>query len=245
MIHLILDAYIEKTKYELKRLKPFHFEMVLLIIFFVLIVVFVILAEFINKLWTIGAIISSILFVILISVGNKKLRRMTIERFYRYNVRLDNLKEILMSFKFSKSKTIDEKDKDKMENFAEKETWYSAERIKYLAKMCDNLNHNNSMLSDKSIVFLKTYGFAVLSFAAGVIAEKASLEISLTLAIWVFLIIACYFALVKLNDLINFLLFKNNSREKVMELKSDLMDLLLRDFPESAELELKEMMNVE
>lgn len=236
MINLILDAYIEKTKYELKRLKPFLFEMVLLIIFFVLIVVFVILTEFINKLWTIGAIISSIFFFILISVGNKKLRRMTIERFYRYNVRLDNLKEILMSFKFSKSKTIDEK--DKMENFAEKETWYSAERIKYLIKMCDALNYNNSMASDKSLVFLKTSAFAVLGFAAGVIAEKASLDVSLTFATYALIIIFVCFGLGKLNDAIN-------SREKIMGLKSDLMDLLLRDFPESAELEFKEMIKVE
>lgn len=243
MIHLILDAYIEKTKYELKRLKPFHFEMVLLIIFFVLMVVFVILTEFINKLWTIGIIISFISFYILISVGNKKLRRMTIERFYRYNVRLDKLKEILMSFKFSKSKTIDEK--DKMENFAEKETWYSAERIKYLIKMCDALNYNNSMASDKSLVFLKTSAFPVLSFAAGVIAEKASLEISLTLAVWALFIILCCFALVKFNDLLNFLFFKSDSREKIMGLKSDLMDLLLRDFPESAELEITEVITIQ
>lgn len=237
MIYLILDAYIAATKTKMKYFMP----LILALILLALMGASLILACMFTPLWLIGFIVFIVMFFWFLWSQNNKLMNNAKTRFEHYNIKLDKLKEILQSFSFSDSLA----NSDSLAKKEKKNSWYSAERIKYLAKMCDNLNHNNSMVSDKSIVFLKTYGFAVLGFAAGVIAEKASLEISLTLAIWVFLIIACCFALVKLNDLINFLLFKNNSREKIMELKSDLMDLLLRDFPENAELELKEMIKVE
>lgn len=231
MIYLILDAYIAATKTKMEHSKSF----ILAIIFLALMGACLILAYIFTPWWIVGAIVFSVMLIVFLCFHNKKLMNNAKTRFEHYNIKLDKLKEILQSFSFSDSLAKNKK----------KNNWYSAERIKYLIKMCAALNYNNSMASDKSLVFFKTSAFAVLGFAAGVIAQKASLEISLTLAIWVFLIIACYFALVKLNDLINFLLFKNNSREKIMGLKSDLMDLLLRDFPESAELELKEMIKVE
>lgn len=231
MIYLILDAYIAATKTKMKYLKFF----ILAIIFLALMGACSILAYVFTPWWIIGTIVFTVMLFVLLWVHNKKLMDNAKSRFACYNIEVDKLKEILQSFSFSDSSKDNE----------EKNSWYSADRIKYLIEMCDKASYNMSFKSDKVLMGFKTSFSAILGFASGSILKETNLSINLYIIGVALVVVFCIYALIKLGELINSLFFKNSSSENVAELHSVLMDLLVRDFPESAQLEFKEMIKVE
>ena len=228
MIQLILDAYIEKTKYKITQPVAFVLAMVSLISA----LVFTILGYIINKCFFIGLIISVFFIFLIITESCKKDRIRVNQRVIGHNERLDKLKDILLSFTF----TDDKKSKKKNDKNS---SWYSSNKIKYLVSMCDNLLYRNNHSSDKIFTTMKTPIFSVLGFAIGGIFEKATIEEIITITFVILIFIVFIFMLSWLNNFLNTVCFKNNSIERIADLKLDLLDLLARDFPESLDLEIK------
>lgn len=218
MIYLVLDAFIETTK---SKYRTFIIvEMLLLII----IVIFLLLSYAIHILFVIGACITMIsFFVILISKDVQK-RKQVQHRYSEYDKRLNELASILSSFSFFNVDNVSG-------------NWYSADRIKYLIKMCDNLIHQNSEENNVNLAFLKPSIIAIIGFGAGVLAEKATLEINLTIGFIALTVVILIYCFGEIKEILNNILFKSNSSEEIMKLKSALMDLLMRDFSESDGLE--------
>lgn len=229
MIRLILDAYIAKIKTNKKMSKLEIFILVLIIAMLVLCPIFLYCIFAFHKMWAIGYFLSFILLIGACAFYDKKLRDRTNERFYQYNARLDMLKDILMSFNFVNCNTN------------KNETWYSPERMKYLINMCDNLINTHSIMNNKIFISLKPSIFAIFSFASGIIVEKASLKDSLEIVVFATFIVICIGVFIKFDEILDDIFFKSNSQGKIMELKSDLIELLIRDFPKSVDLELKEV----
>ena len=218
MIYLVLDAYI-------LNVKPRYYRFLFLsLILLGLFVAFVLLAMSIHMLFAIGSIISLLAFVAVLAIHEFTKRQKVDGRYNNYNEDLNKLKNILNSFSLSSSARCDEG------------TWYNQDRIKYLIKMCDSIVNVNKQEKQNNLVPLKTGIIGIVGFSSGVIAEKASIEISLALAFIAIMIIIAYCVLEEVCKLINLFLFKSNSMEEIMNLKSSLMDLLIRDFPDSADL---------
>lgn len=217
MIYLVIDSYIKKVKPKYDRF------LVLPIICLVLAIAFAFLAA-LNSLWfSIGLLLSLILFTILLSIQEKLKRNRISERYNVYNDTLNILVAILSSFTCLPSEHY--------------KTWYNADRIKYLIRMCDLLVCESVHKTNKD--FLKNGIIAVLSFGAGVITQKASLLINFqifVIAVFLVIIIYCFNELI---IMIRDFLFKSSSIEIILSLKYSLMDLLMRDFPDSAELSLE------
>lgn len=224
MIYLVLDAFIETEK------NPFIKIMIAELILFAIVITFLILSCVLNPLFIIGfGVTLLILFIVLIRHNNKR-RKIVNKRFENYNNILNALAEILQNLRFVNK----ENNQDKIE-----EDWYSAERIKYLIAMCDNLIRVKEKGKSKGSVFLKPAIIAIMGFGAGIFAEKATLEVNIVIALCALVIvifISCFF---EIADIINDFFIKSNSSEEILNLKSALMDLLLRDFPESANIELE------
>lgn len=100
MIQLILDAYIEKTKYKTSK----YVALALVIIFSILMIVCMVLGYTIDKLFYIGLIISVLSIIAVVSISCKIDRTKVKQRSIEHNERLDKLKDILLSFTFTDSK---------------------------------------------------------------------------------------------------------------------------------------------
>ena len=218
MIYLVLDYYIKMVKPKYNRF------LIIPIFFLVLVIVFMLLASL--SLWfCIGIIISLMAFFISLSVQERHNRKRISERYKAYNDDLNKLVGILSSFSYLSS--------------GNNITWYNSDRVKYLIKMCDLMAYENVHKTRTSNEFLKSGFIAVLSFGAGVFAEKASLETNLQIIVIAIFLILTIYSINELIKMIDDFLFKSNSIEIILKLKYSLMDLLMRDFPDSAELGLE------
>ena len=215
MIYLVLDAFIEKTK------SKYRMFLLVEILLLVATIVFLVLSYIIHLVFATGVCISMAAFFVILIAQDTRKRKNVQQRFISYDKSLNELADILRSFSFPNGNNTNE-------------NWYSSERIKYLIKMCDSLICKNVEDKNKSSVFLKPAIIAVVGFGAGVIAEKASLEINLAIGFIALMVIIFIYCFCEIGEIFNNIFFKSNSSEEIMRLKSALMDLLLRDFPESA-----------
>lgn len=220
MIYLVLDSFIVKSKSQYRKV------LIAELIILAVAIVFLILSCVCNVFCAIGSGAALLLFFIILIVHDIKKRKEVDKRFDDYNSSLDELANILRNFLFSNEDNTNE-------------NWYSADRIKYLIKMCDNLIYTNIENKNKTIKFLKSAIIAIIGFGAGILAEKASLEINIVIGFVALVVVILIYCFSEIGEILNNLLFKSDSSEEIMNLKSALMDLLLRDFPESANLELE------
>lgn len=228
MIQLILDAYIEKTKYKTSK----YVALALVIIFSILMIVCMVLGYTIDKLFFIGLIVSFLSIIAVVSISCKIDRTKVEQRSIEHNERLDKLKDILSAFTFTDNKGS--KKKNNKNN-----SWYSSNRIKYLVNMCDNLLYRNNHNGDKIFTSMKAPIFSVLGFAAAAILEKSTIEEIVIITLVILMSIVLIYLLPWIDNFINFVCIKSNSIERIADLKLDLLDLLARDFPESLDLEIK------
>lgn len=225
MIQLILDAYIEKTKYKLSK----YVALALVIIFSILVIVCMVLCYTVDRLFFIGLIVSFLSIIAVVSISCKIDRTKVKQRSIEHNERLDKLKDILLSFTFTNNK--DSKNKNN--------SWYSSNRIKYLVNMCDNFLYRNNHNGDKIFISMKAPIFSVLGFAAAAILEKSTIEEIVIITLVILMSIVLIYLLPWIDNFINFVCIKSNSIKRIADLKLDLLDLLARDFPESLDLEIK------
>lgn len=212
MIYLVLDAFITKNKIQYVQL-----------FIAILTIFFLIMGLWVKLVFLICTLICVITHMVILKIQECKKRKNVKNRFQEYNCNLDRLVSILRSFKTS--------------DFSNK-SWYSSEGIKYLIQMCDFLICNKSK-KDKGFEIFKTAMLPIIGFIAAVFADKATLETNLTIwIIAIFIVVACYFVY-EITALIYILLFKSNDPEEITRLKMSLMDLLLRDFSETVELDFK------
>lgn len=102
MIQLILDAYIEKTKYKLSKNDTLKITLAMISIISAL--VFMALGLNKNKYYFIG-LIASVLFLSIIIAKSCNNNKTTVkQRSIEHNERLDKLKDILSSFTFTDNK---------------------------------------------------------------------------------------------------------------------------------------------
>lgn len=222
MITLILDAFIAKNKIQYLKL------IIACVVSLISSCVFFWLTLKLTYMFLIGVIASVIAFFAFLIIMERKKRKDVKERFKKYNQRLDDLMLILKDFEISDNKN------GKTEN----DNWYSPDRIKYLIEMCDSLIHDSTK-KDKNIEAFKNALLPVIGFVAGVLADKATLEVNLAMGVITLIVIMLICALREIDDFLNTFVFKSNSVEEITRLKMGLMDLLLRDFPDATELEFK------
>lgn len=140
-------------------------------------------------------------------------------RFSNYNNKLDGLRDVLISFQYWKGN----------ENL----NWYSKDKIRYLIDMCDELVGELTSPKIKYSEFLKLTILPIVSFSAGVLADKASLEISLSIAIIAVLVVIFIWEVKELCKFVINFIFKSSSTDKWKNLTYALKDLLIRDFGET------------
>lgn len=228
MIYIILDAFYEKNKEYFHNRKFIVFDVIVIILIMAL---FIVLSYW-NSTVIFFLFIPCSLFFVLSVLCYKRDKRKIKERFENSNKILENLKTILYDFKITNNS-------DHTQSETNNSSWYSSERIIYLIEMCDNLIKESKGDWSKGINFLKTSIASIIGFGAGVFADKASLDVNISIAIIVLFIAVMIYGLIEAGDLLSYFFFERTSPMAISNFKAYLMDLLLRDFPESAKLELK------
>ena len=227
MIYIILDAFYEKNKEYFHNRKFIVFGVIVII----LMMIFMVLSYW-YSIFIFFLLIPCSLFFVLSVLCYKRDKRKIKERFENSNKILENLKTILCDFKITNNS-------NNTQSVTNNSSWYSSERIIYLIEMCDNLIKESKGDWSKGINFLKTSIASVIGFGAGVFADKASLDVNISIAVIVLFIVVMIYGLIEAGDLLSYFFFERTSPMTISNFKAYLMDLLLRDFPESVKLELK------
>ena len=175
------------------------------------------------------------LIVVLISSEkyNKKLETIKVD-YQDYNKELNNLRNLLNGATYDLSDFRSESLNDNQETSVSVLNWYTKDKLKYLIECFDELIFEKNKYDNPSISLLKNTSVPVISFAGGVIAEKAELAISLKIALIVLLIIWIFWSLVQIFSFFDEQIFFSTSYYQKKRIRSLLSDLYIRDFDESA-----------
>lgn len=214
MINIVIDVLLsQKEKMPIKE--KFLFFVIVLVIVIPLIFLFVFLIDTNKVHWgIISAVTSLAIPVVLFLLEGNRIKR-AMKSYSDYNDRLDKFRDTLINLKFNSNGTSG--------------NWYSKSKIQYLIGECDKLlTETNS--PKRSIDFFKFMIVPILSFVAGIIADKASLEISLSFAV---IALTLALSIWGINEAIKFLgdiILKSSSVNTLKDVSNKLKDLLERDF---------------
>ncbi|MBD5111427.1 MAG: hypothetical protein HDT42_02665 [Ruminococcaceae bacterium] len=218
MINLLIDSFISQREKMSTRARKYLFLSISLIV--VSFVVFLIFITNVNWTWCgVISIITAIAYLGVLAKWENVNRKDVSTRFSNYNNRLDGLRDTLINFQYQKGN----------ENI----NWYSKNKIQYLIDMCNELVGELSSPKIKYTEFLKLTILPIVSFSAGVLADKASLEISLSIAILAILFVIFIWEIKQLYVFVINFIFKSSSTDELKNLTYALNDLLIRDFGES------------
>ncbi len=215
MIYIVIDVLLsqkEKTPIKEKIL----FAIIVLVIAAPLIFLFMFLID-VNKLhWgIISAAVSFAIPVMLFLLESNRIKGV-MARYTDYNNRLDKLRDTLINLKY--------------DNSGISENWYSKSKIQYLINECDKLLAETTSPRGGSIDFLRFMIVPIISFVAGVIADKASIEVSLSFA---FIALTLALSIWGINEIVKFLddiILKSSSINTIINVRNKLKDLQERDF---------------
>ena len=164
-----------------------------------------------------------IVVAILIEHHNKK----TVHNDYKkYNEELDNLSKLLKDAEYSLPTPSNSSNSPKL-------NWYTKDKIKYLIDEFEKLSTPKSKLEDPAVNSLKFTMIPIISFAGGVIADKAKLETSIGVAFIIAMIVLSFWGISQLVKSFADEIFFSTSDYQVKRIYSLLSDLYIRDFDDS------------
>ena len=108
--------------------------------------------------------------------------------------------------------------------------WYSKAKISHLICSFESYIEEEEKRNAKLINLGKTLILPIIGFVAGVIAERSSIEFTLSVGIFALLFIICAYSVCLLFKSIVNTIFKSSSISEMKYLLSLLKDLLVRDF---------------
>ncbi len=214
MIKIVIDVLLsQKEKMPIKE--KLLFFVIVLVITVPLIFLFVFLIDTNKVHWgIISAVTSLAIPVVLFFLEGNRIKR-AMKSYSDYNDRLDKFRDTLINLKFDSNGTSG--------------NWYSKSKIQYLIGECDKLLTETDS-PKRSIDFFKFMIVPILSFVAGIIADKASLEVSLSFAV---IALTLALSIWGINEVIKFLddiILKSSSVNTLKDVSNKLKDLLERDF---------------
>jgi len=222
MINIVIEILLSK-KDKMPR-KGIGFLIVSAVLFIgTLICLFFFLADVDKVVWGILSVILPIVQLVIFYVMEKcKINKAT-DKYTDYNKKLDEIRDILISLTY--------------DNNGIHGNWYSKNKIRHLICECNKLLEEKSAPKSGILDFFKSMLLPVITFVAGVIADKASMEISLSLAV-----IAATFAFFMwgVNWIIKFLddiILESSSADTIRSVSNMLKDLLERDFDSETDCE--------
>lgn len=215
MINIVIDVLLsQKERMPIKE--KILFFVIVLVIAVPLIFLFVFLIDTNKVHWgIISAVTSLAIPVVLVLLERNRIKK-AMKSYSDYNDRLDRFRDTLINLKFDSKGTPG--------------NWYSKSKIQYLIGECDKLLTETDSPKSKSIDFLKFMIVPILSFVAGVIADKASIEVSLSFAV---IALTLALSIWGINEVIKFLddiILKSSSVNTLKDVSNKLKDLLERDF---------------
>lgn len=223
MIHYLLYSLPRDDKIDQDR--KWYFYGYLASLFVVIASIFAYILE--QKSYTIitgfAGLIGFIVVAILIERHNKK----AVDNDYKkYNSQLDALSKLLKEAEYDTPTSRNSSNPTKL-------NWYTKDKIKYLIDEFEKLSTSKSKIEDSAVSSLKFAMIPIISFAGGVIADKAKLETSIGIAFIVAMIVVSFWGITQLVKSFADEIFFFTSDYQARRIYSLLSDLYIRDFDES------------
>jgi hypothetical protein len=210
MIDILLSSFSKKQKSIFKLLKFWKIFVPLL-----LSLVFCFLYVGLQHIWwIILGIISIITFFVIIYIEEKKQYNDIEIIFQNYNQKLDELKETLENYKYGENNECN---------------WYSEDKIIYLIECLEN-SLEKDFQPNLYISMAKSTSIPIISFIAGIIAEKWEMEKAIAIALFILLLVISMIGMAAFGNFICDIVVKSQSKEQKKLLLLQLKDLLQRDF---------------
>ena len=224
MINYLLYSFPKETRLSQKRKYQFYG----LVLSLAMIAVSFIAYMFSQMSYTAITLIIGLLIFIGISIWLERDNVKTVNTDYiEYNKDLDKLRDVLKNAKYK----IQIRSSNEVEL-----NWYTKDKLKYLIEEFDKLLSSKAKVSVPSVNALKYALIPVVSFAAGVIADKAELSISIAIAFIAGIIILTVWGIVQIVNTLSDIIFFCTSNYQVKRIHSLLSDLYIRDFDESIDI---------
>lgn len=224
MIHYLLYSFPKDNKIEESK-KPYFYGLIATI----LIIVVSLFALLLNvQLHSIITLIFGTIGFIVVAVLVEKNKKETVGvEYLKYNDTLNALRDVLKQAKYDIS---NDNSTSIMQN------WYTKDKLKYLIEEFDKLLSSESIHDNSDVNSLKYALIPVISFAGGVIADKAELSISILIAFIVGMIILSFWGILQIVKSFADEIFYSTSKYQVKRIHSLLSDLYIRDFDESIDI---------
>ena len=223
MIHYLLYSISYNKKISQDRRLYFYGYLASLLITVISIFSFAISYMLYTVLTGIAGVAGMIVVSVLIEKHNKK---MIATDYQNYNKELDELRSLLKQAEYHNPSR-------ESDYISPKLNWYSKDKVKYLIEEFKNLSSANAGYDDSSVNQLKMTLLPVISFAGGVIADKAEFKVSIVIALLVAALILVTWGSAQILKALSDEIFVSTSDRQVKKVYSLLSDLYIRDFDES------------
>lgn len=224
MIHYLLYSFPKDNKIE-KDKKPYFYGLIATILTIVVSIFALILDVQTHAIITL--IIGTIDFIVVALLDEKNKKKTVYVEYEKYNDTLNTLRELLKQAEYDIS---NDNSTQIMQN------WYTKDKLKYLIEEFDKLASSESKHDNSDVNSLKYALIPVISFAGGVIADKAELSISILIAFIVGVIILSFWGILQIVKSFADEIFYSTSKYQVKRIHSLLSDLYIRDFDESIDI---------
>lgn len=165
--------------------------------------------------WGIISVVTSLAIPIVLYLSERNRINDALDNYDDYNKSLDILRETLIDLKYDINGASG--------------NWYSKSKIQYLISECDELLEENAT-ENKSVSFLKFMVIPIVSFVAGVIADKASIWMSLSVAVIAFLFALSMWGIYEIIKFLDDIILKSSSANTIKNIRNKLKALQERDF---------------
>lgn len=215
MINIVIDMLLSKNKEKMSIKEKILFWVIVLVIATPLMFLFVFFMDTSKKHWgIISAVTSLAIPVVLFLLERNRINGAT-GNYNDYNKSLDTLRDTLIDLKYNINGTS--------------KNWYSRSKIRYLISECDKLL-TESTTENKSVGFLKFMVIPIVSFVAGVISDKTSIEVSLSFAVFALAIALLIWGINEIVKFLDDIILKSSSVNTIKKVRAKLKDLQERDF---------------
>lgn len=220
MISIIIDVLISKRdKMPFKEKILLIFLVILIATPLVFLLVFFIDANQVQ--WAFFSAITAVAIPIVLFLLERNRIKSAMDNYIDYNNKLNLLRDVLKGLTYDNNGTHG--------------NWYSKRKIKHLINECNKILDESSSPKSKTMDFLKSMILPILSFVAGVIADKASIEISLSLAVAAFVFALAIWGIIQIVEFLGDVILKSSSISTIKSIRDKLKDLLAIDFEDEGE----------
>ncbi len=218
MINIVIDMLLSqkgKNKEKMSIKEKILFGLIVFVIFAPLTFLLVFLMDANKIYWGIISAVTSLVIPVVLFLSERNRISGAMDSYNDYNKSLDTLRDILIDLKYDSNGVPG--------------NWYSKSKIRYLISECDKLLTENAT-KNKSVDFLKFMVVPIISFVAGVIADKAPIGLSLSFAVVAFLFALSIWGIYEIVKFLDDIILKSSSINTIKNVRDKLKDLQERDF---------------